>query len=557
MPASSEYWKKRFEVLEDEDYKKSKKYIKDIEVQFREAQNNITMNIERWYRRLAENNDISLSAARQLLKKDELKEFHWSVEQYIKAGEENAVNLQWMKQLENASAKVHISRLEAMKFQMQQHAELLYAQYHGGVTDFLNKSYSEHFYRTAYEIQKGTGIGSNLAELDIRKINKVLATPWAADGKNFSDRIWSNKEKMVKELHRELAQSVIRGDDPQKAIDNLSKVLNVNKNNAGRLVMTEMAAISSAAQNDCFKELDVEQYEIVATLDSHTSDICQGMDGKHFKMSEWEVGITAPPFHVWCRTVTVPYFEDDYGLVGERAARGEDGKTYYVPEDMKYEEWKKTFVAGGGKTDLIQIPQINDEKIRNANEEFGQILLNNKSTPYNDKMILYNEATEYQLNENLTAPFAYNPQLDVIQYNPYAPNYEMYDMNFVQAHELSHRMDELEYHSWQNEKFLHAIENMQQKVYDNVDKIAEWFSYGGKYDNDMALSDIFSALSGGKLNDILYSGHPVEYWQESRMNVCKEICANMASIDVMDYTSKTEFNGILKEIYEAYKEMVE
>lgn len=372
---SSDYWKKRFEALEDEDYKKSKRYIKDIEEQFREAQNNITMDIERWYRRLAENNDISLSAAKRLLKKDELEEFHWSVEQYIKAGEENAVNQLWMKQLENASVKVHISRLEAMKFRMQQHSELLYTQYHGGVIDFLNKSYSDRFYHTAYEIQKGTSIGSNLAELDTRKIDKVLTTPWAADGKNFSDRIWTNKDKMIKELHRELSQSIIRGDDPKKAIDNLSRVLNVNKKNTGRLVMTEMAAISSAAQKDCFKELDVEQFEIVATLDSRTSEICQEMDGKHFKMSEWEVGVTAPPFHVWCRTVTVPYFEEDYGLVGERAARGEDGKTYYVPADMTYDEWKKSFVDGD-KTGLQPVKTSIDKRensnynIIRSSEEF-------------------------------------------------------------------------------------------------------------------------------------------------------------------------------------------
>ena len=35
-------------------------------------------------------------------------------------------------------------------------------------------------------------------------------------------------------------------------------------------------------------------------------------------------------------------FEDeDYG---ERAARGADGKTYYVPADMTYKDWEKTFV---------------------------------------------------------------------------------------------------------------------------------------------------------------------------------------------------------------------
>lgn len=382
MPNNRAYWKKRFEALEDEQYKQSQKYIDDMEKQFREAQNSISMDIERWYQRLADNNDISLASAKKLLKKDELEEFHWSVEQYIKVGEENAVNQQWMKQLENASAKVHIQRLEAMKLQMQQHAELLYTKYHDGVTDYLNKSFSDRFYRTAYEIQKGTGIGSNLAVLDTRKIDKILTTPWVADGKNFSDRIWTNKEKLVNELHRELTQSIIRGDDPQKAINNLARNLNTSKVNAGRLIMTETAAISSAAQKECFEELDVEEFEILATLDGHTSEICREMDGKHFPMTQWKVGVTAPPFHVWCRSTTVPYFEDDFDVPGERAARGEDGKTYYVPADMTYNEWEKSFV-GGDKTGLKEVKPIEKSEKTGYNkrtEEEFEVFANDVKT---------------------------------------------------------------------------------------------------------------------------------------------------------------------------------
>ncbi|MBR2742546.1 MAG: hypothetical protein IKD89_03060 [Clostridia bacterium] len=58
-------------------------------------------------------------------------------------------------------------------------------------------------------------------------------------------------------------------------------------------------------------------------------------------MSEREVGVTAPPFHPWCRTTTAPYFEDDFDVPGERAARDAEGGTYYVPADMTYEQWKK------------------------------------------------------------------------------------------------------------------------------------------------------------------------------------------------------------------------
>ena len=124
--------------------------------------------------------------------------------------------------------------------------------------------------------------------------------------------------------------------------------------------MTEEAYFSSEAQKEAFKELDVEEFEIVATLDSHTSDICQEMDGKHFKMSEWEIGTTAPPFHVNCRSTTVPYFDDN---IGERAARGEDGKTYYVPSDMTYKEWEKSFVKGDKTEMTVQIDMDKDDGI--------------------------------------------------------------------------------------------------------------------------------------------------------------------------------------------------
>ena len=98
--------------------------------------------------------------------------------------------------------------------------------------------------------------------------------------------------------------------------------------------------------------MGVEQFESVATLDSHTSEICQELDGTVRPMSDFEPGVTAPPFHVNCRSTTVPYFDDEFSLSSERAARGEDGKTYYVPADMTYKEWQQAFVEGGDKNGL-------------------------------------------------------------------------------------------------------------------------------------------------------------------------------------------------------------
>ena len=81
----------------------------------------------------------------------------------------------------------------------------------------------------------------------------------------------------------------------------------------------------------------------MATLDNHTSEICRSMDGKHFPMSEYIEGVTASPFHVWCRSTTCPYFDDEFTADSMRAARDADGKTEYIPADMKYGEWKEKY----------------------------------------------------------------------------------------------------------------------------------------------------------------------------------------------------------------------
>lgn len=347
---NAEYWKLRFEQLEQAQNQKGVKAYADIERQYKEAQKQLEGQIARWYQRFATNNGISLAEAQQYLKGADLKEFKWDVQEYIKYGQDNALNSGWMKELENASAKYHISKLEALKVQTQHSLEVMYAKQFGTMHGALSDAFESGYYHTAYELQHGFNVGWDIAGLDQAQIEKVLAKPWAADGYNFSERIWGNKNKLISEVHNELSRNIMLGADPQKAIDSLAKKMNTSKNNAGRLVMTEEAYFSSAAQKDCFESLGVEQYEIVATLDSHTSDICRSLDGKHFPMKDYQPGVTAPPFHVYCRSTTVPYFDEQFDI-GERAARDEEtGKTYYIPDDMNYQEWKETFVDGGDKS---------------------------------------------------------------------------------------------------------------------------------------------------------------------------------------------------------------
>lgn len=369
---SSAYWKKRFSDLEYAQNQYGLNTFDQIKPAFDKAERQIQAQIDTWYARYAKNNGITMTEARKQLSAAELKELKWDVQEYIKYGQENAMNQQWMKELENASARFHISRLEALKLRTQNALEVAFGNELDSLDDMTKKLYQSGYYHTCFEIQKGFRIGWEIGQIDERKLQKVISKPWAADGKNFSDRVWQSKTTMVNELHQQMTRIIIQGKAPDEAIKSMTKFLqNKTKNakyQAGRLVMTEQAFISSAAQKDAFNDLDVEEFEIVATLDSHTSEICRKMDGQHFLMKDFELAVTAPPFHVWCRSTTVPYFGDEWGRSGERAARGIEGKTYYVPADMTYSEWKKAMVDGqiGGlkpvvSDDIIKMGILSDD----------------------------------------------------------------------------------------------------------------------------------------------------------------------------------------------------
>ena len=173
------YWQGRFEQLEKASHQEALSTYSQIESLYYQTQQDIERKINNWYVRFANNNGISISEAKRLLNSNELKEFKWDVQEYIKYGHENKLNEGWMKELENSSAKYHISRLEALKIQTQQSMEVLFGNQLDEVDKMVSNIYTNNYYHTMYEMQKGFNVGFDIASIDNveKRIKTVFYLP--------------------------------------------------------------------------------------------------------------------------------------------------------------------------------------------------------------------------------------------------------------------------------------------------------------------------------------------------------------------------------------------
>ena len=375
---NADYWQRRFEGIENMTAITSDEAIRNMERIFSNAQSDLQNQIAGWYDRFATNNQIDLQEARRLLNSRELQEFRWTVDEYIAHAKANTVSGAWVRQLENASARVHISRLEALHLQTQHTMERLFGNQLDAVDGIMKRQFLDNFHHTMFEVQSGLNIGWDIAGIPEAQLQALMNRPWTLDNLTFSDRIWRDKNRLVNELQTQLTQGLIAGTPPNAMINNIASAMGTTKSNAARLVMTESAAFAAVAHEAAYRELEVELIRILATLDKKTSDICRQMDGKVIRMAEYQIGVTVPPFHPWCRSTTVPHFDDNAGM---RAARDENGKTYYVPNDMNYNEWKQTFVDGGVKSNLQEM----DSTLRAFTEKVDSI--NGISPEYREALI--------------------------------------------------------------------------------------------------------------------------------------------------------------------------
>jgi len=332
------YWKKRQELIFLAGEKKINKYYEELKEAFQHAKREIRTIINDFFMQYAKENKVSYAEAQKLLDKMELEE----LKDFIAKVEETMT--EYNLELKNMSIRARITRYQALEKQIDAILQRLYAsEYEYKSKELLKEIYSDSYYRTWYHIDQFHGYHQAFSQINPRTIDALIKYPW--NGANFSDRIWKQKDHMLQVLKEDITTMLVQGKNPKTLAESFAKRFQTKEYEAYRLLHTESSFIIEQGTLAAYKEDGVEKYQIVATLDERTSDICRELDGEIYDVDKAIVGVNYPPFHPFCRTTTVPYY-DDIDLKGEtKVARSKKGTSYKVPASMTYREWQKKYIG--------------------------------------------------------------------------------------------------------------------------------------------------------------------------------------------------------------------
>lgn len=281
---------------------------------------------------------------------------------YAKYGEENVIAFRTLLlELPDADKQLLLQNMDEFAKQYPEFAELLPVResiYKLNRLEGLQTSivlqqlkigaieqakFREHFEKQALKYAnyaaEQLGFGTNFYRIDSEMLQVVIGNPWC-NGKDFSERIWANREALAQTLQNEIANGLIRGED-YKTMSRIlqQKFENTSQKQAERLVFTEDTYLSNEAKIRPFeRNAAYTHYEYLCVEDHRTCETCRALSGQTFEISKRNAGLNFPPMHPWCRCTVMPVVEDLEMIKSRLTSGGNDGKIevrFETPEKMQ------------------------------------------------------------------------------------------------------------------------------------------------------------------------------------------------------------------------------
>ena len=303
-----EYWTERALQQEQNAQIVADRYMVQIGQSLADYKHQLVSEIEKFYAKYAVDNKMTHAEAKQYLTDKERREFkNVTLERF----REMALNPDTPTPLLDALGYRHrISRKEALLAEIERLTAELYGKpegIHDKVTEALSDVYIKGKIHQAKNLAHFGIIEKPILGVDA--VKHKMASNWS--GKTFSTNVWGHDAAVYKSISDTINKGLTGGWSIDRMARALSERTGVAYHRADTLVRTETTFYNNLATLDTIKELGGDHYEIVAVLDSRTSEICRLENHEVHSVKEYEPGRTAPPFHVRCRSTIRPVVKSD------------------------------------------------------------------------------------------------------------------------------------------------------------------------------------------------------------------------------------------------------
>ena len=198
--------------------------------------------------------------------------------------------------------------------------------------NLLKKIAEDKFYMNCFNL--ALGMDFTLKKINPKALDRIIKD--TVQGKNYSDRLWSNKNDLSKILQKEIKDFL----EGKTSINEISKVVknrfNQNSFNTQRLIANETARVQSEVNEEWANDYGVEYQLFMATLDKKTSEICRALDGNVYDINDSNKPIPPTGTHVGCRSCLVSIPSKDW-----KPKKRMDNETKEHILYKNYEVWKK------------------------------------------------------------------------------------------------------------------------------------------------------------------------------------------------------------------------
>lgn len=326
---SDTYWSKRLQELDTSFSKDEKRLFSELSKYYEQEYAALDKEIAAYYAKYGEENVIAFRTLLLELPDADKQLLLQNMDEFAKQYPEFADLLPVRESI------YKLNRLEGLQ------TSIVLQQLKIGAIE--QSKFREHFEKQALKYAnyaaEQLGFGTNFYRIDSEMLQVVIGNPWC-NGKDFSERIWANREALAQTLQNEIANGLIRGED-YKTMSRIlqQKFENTSQKQAERLVFTEDTYLSNEAKIRPFeRNAAYTHYEYLCVEDHRTCETCRALSGQTFEISKRNAGLNFPPMHPWCRCTVMPVVEDLEMIKSRLTSGGNDGKIevrFETPEKMQ------------------------------------------------------------------------------------------------------------------------------------------------------------------------------------------------------------------------------